>query len=485
LDRDLRSIQQARDMIALAKEAEKTACELSQEQVDAIIFAMAESGYAHAEELARMAVDETGFGKYEDKIVKNKFASRTLYEYIKDMKTVGVIKEDEANGLWEIAVPVGVVTALIPSTNPTSTAIFKCMICMKSRNPVILSPHPAAKKAISRVCELMSEAAQANGAPDNMFQCLSEVHMAGTRELMQNDGVALILATGGRDMVRAAYSSGRPALGVGPGNVPAFIERSADVVSAVRRIMASKTFDNGVICASEQAVVTENCIAECVEAEMKRQGCLFLSDEEALQIARVMTRAPGKLNPGIVGHTAQEIAAMAGLKISGETRVLVYKEKGVGDNYPFSIEKLSPILAFYSEEDWHSACLLCIDLLNYNGVGHSLAIHSENLDVIREFALKKPVSRLLINTPASQGAIGATTSLAPSLTLGCGAVGGSATSDNVTPMHLINKRRVAFNRQELEPEPASTPANGANAEVVTLNDVESVTRKVVEILRTM
>lgn len=479
MDKDLRSVQQARDMIALAGEAVKAASELTQAEVDVIIEAMAEAAYAYAEELAHMAVAETGFGKYEDKIVKNQFASRTLFEYIKDMKTVGVIAEDQEKGLWEIAVPVGVVTALIPSTNPTSTAIFKCMICMKSRNAVILSPHPSAKNAILRACEIVSAAAKAHGAPDNMFQCLTEVHMSGTRELMENDGVALILATGGRDMVRAAYSSGRPALGVGPGNVPAFIERSADIPAAVDLIMQSKTFDNGVICASEQAVVTENCIADRVADEMRKQGCHFLSDEEASQVARVMTRGPGKLNPGVVGHTACEIAAMAGFKLPDSVRVLVYREKGVGPNYPFSIEKLSPILAFYTEEDWHSACLLCIELLNFNGVGHSLVIHSRNMDVIREFALKKPVSRILVNAPASQGAIGAATSLAPSLTLGCGAVGGSATSDNVTPLHLINIRRVAFGRGATATAAAVGVAETAGTEV------EEITRRVIELLKTM
>ena len=476
MDKDLSSIQQARDMITLANQALIEANELTQEQVDAIIQKMAETGYAHAEELARMAVDETGFGKYEDKIIKNRFASRSLYEYIKDMKTAGIVNQDDEKGLWEIAIPVGVVTALIPSTNPTSTAIFKCMICMKSRNPVILSPHPSAKKSIGHACSLMSEAAAALGAPKNMFQCLSDVHMAGTRELMQNDGIALILATGGRDMVRAAYSSGRPALGVGPGNVPAFIERSADIRTAVSHIMESKTFDNGVICASEQAVVTENCIADAVIEEMKRQGCYFLSDEEAAGVGSIITRAPGKLNPGIVGHTACEIAAMAGLSLPESTRVLVYREKGVGANYPFSIEKLSPVLAFYSEEDWHSACLLCIELLNFNGVGHSLVIHSRDMDIIREFALKKPVSRVLVNVSASQGAIGASTSLAPSLTLGCGTVGGSATSDNVTPMHLINIRRVAFGKEK-------APA-GTTPETTEL-DVETITQKVIEILKTI
>lgn len=485
MDKDLSSIQQARDMIAAAKQAAAAVSDFTQEQADAAVFAMAEAGYAHAEELARMAVEETGFGKYEDKVVKNRIASRTLYEYIKDMKTAGIVEEDEAAGIWEVAVPVGVVTALIPSTNPTSTAIFKCMICMKSRNPVILSPHPHAKKAIARACAIMSEAARACGAPEGMFQCLTEVHMAGTNELMHNDGVSLILATGGRDMVRAAYSSGRPAIGVGPGNVPAFIERSADIAAAVSQIMSSKTFDNGVICASEQAVVTENCIAGEVEREMERQGCYFLGDGEAAQVARVMTRGPGKLNPGIVGHTARDIAAMAGLKLPDGVRVMVYKEKGVGDKYPFSIEKLSPILAFYSEEDWHSACMLCIDLLNYNGAGHSLVIHSKNMEIVREFALKKPVSRLLVNTPASQGAIGATTSLAPSFTLGCGAIGGSATSDNVTPLHLINRRRVAFGNRAAAPEPEKAAAGTLAAAPANGTDVETITRKVIELIKNM
>ncbi len=447
---DLLAIQEARIMAAQAAEAHEKAKELSQQQVDAIVKAMAEAGEANAEMLAAMAVEETGYGNVRDKTTKNLVASKMLYEAIKDMKTVGIIAEYPERRMFEVGVSVGTVTALIPSTNPTSTTIYKSIICMKSGNPVIFSPHPAAKKSMARACEIMQQAASAAGAPDNMFQCPKHIHMSGTKELMSNSNIKMILATGGKEMVKAAYSSGIPALGVGPGNVPAFIERSADVSKAVSRILVSKTFDNGVICASEQAIVTEDCILDKVIGELRAQGCFILSDDEAAKFEFVITKGGGRLNPQIVGKTATAIAAMAGVNVPPDTRVLVYQEKGVGAKFPFSIEKLSPLLALYSETDWVKACERCIEILEFGGIGHTLAIHSENDAVIREFALKKPVSRLLVNTPSTHGAIGATTGLMPALTLGCGSVGGSATSDNVTPLNLINVRRVAYGTSDVE-----------------------------------
>lgn len=473
-DRDLLSVQEARTLIHKARAAQEKAAELPQETIDACVRAMAQAGYDHAEELAAMAVEETGFGNVPDKIIKNRFASEGLLASIAPMKTVGVIRTDEEKKLWEVAVPVGVVTGLIPSTNPTSTVIYKAMIAVKAGCAIVFSPHPAAKKCILRATELMEQAAQSAGAPPDIVQCMQLPHMEGTKELMTNEGVNLILATGGREMVKAAYSSGIPALGVGPGNVPAFIERSADIPKAVRDILSSKTFDNGVICASEQAVVTEDCIRERVLDELVNQGCYLLTDEEAKKVGGVLMRAGGRLNPFIVGKTAAQIAAMVGIQLPEGKRVLLYPEKGVGAAYPFSIEKLSPTLAFYSEADWHKACERCLELLRFGGMGHSLVIHSEDMDVIREFALRKPVSRMLVNTPSSQGAIGATTGLMPALTLGCGSVGGSATSDNVTPLHLINIRRVAWGL------PSKEAALEAGADT---QEIERITRLVIEALQ--
>ncbi|WP_070000599.1 acetaldehyde dehydrogenase (acetylating) [Cellulosilyticum sp. I15G10I2] len=475
-DQDLLSIQEVRQMIKKAKVAAKKMSQFSQMQIDTIVEQMVKAAVAHAEELAKLAVEETGFGVYKDKVTKNYFASKILHDYIKDMKTVGVIHEDKEKKLLEIAVPVGVVAGLIPSTNPTSTAIYKCIIAMKSANSIILSPHPSARGVISKTCEILTRAAKEAGAPDDVFQCMSMPTLQGTRELMKN--VDLILATGGKDMVKAAYSSGVPALGVGPGNVPAFIEKSADIKKAVERILVSKTFDNGVICASEQAVVTEDCIKDTVRTELIAQGAYFLDEEEAQKVGKVIMKTGGKLNAAIVGKSANAIAKIAGLSLSQEVRVLIYEEKGVGINYPFSIEKLSPVLAFYVEKDWVSACERCIEILEFGGIGHSLVIHSQDESIIREFALKKPASRILVNTPSTHGAIGATTHLAPALTLGCGAIGGSATSDNVTPLHLINIKHTAYGVKEAY-EVEGIPKKSEEI------DLEALTEKVMEILKNL
>lgn len=479
-DCDLVSVQEVRDIVEKATVAFEEAKKLSQEQIDKIVKHMAEVGEKHAEELARMAVQETGYGNASDKTTKNLVSTKKLYDYIKDMKTVGIVNEDKNNKILEIAIGVGVVAGLVPSTNPSSTAFYKSIICVKSANPIVLSPHPSAKKTIQYACKLMNDAVVEAGGPNNMCQCIITPNMAGTKALMTHDGVKMILATGGKDMVKAAYSSGVPALGVGPGNVPVFIEKTADIDKAISKILESKTFDNGVICASEQAIVTEDCIKDKVVSSLKNQGCYFLNDDEAKKVASVITKSNGKLNPAIVGKTAHKIAQMSGLNIPDSTRCLVYEEKGVGDKYPFSIEKLSPILALYSESDVNKISERCIELLEFGGIGHTMGMHSNNETLIREFAVKMPVSRFLINTPTTQGAIGATTSLAPALTLGCGSIGGSATSDNVTPLNLINIKRAAYDLDKNSLSSSDSTISG-----VSSSDIDKITKLVIDAIKLM
>ena len=460
LDRDLASVQEVRDLVRQARRAQETLAGMDQREVDRLVEAMARAAEQAAAPLAKMAVSETGFGVEKDKITKNLFAARRVYASIKDAKTIGVINEIPEKRIWEAAVPMGVVAGLVPSTNPTSTAIFKALIAIKAGNALIISPHPAAIKCIGETVRVLNEAIRKEGGPEGLIGMMTLPTLVGTAELMKLSN--MILATGGSAMVKAAYSSGTPALGVGPGNVPAFIERTCDIPSAVRRIMASKTFDNGTVCASEQAIVTETCIRDQVVAEFKKQGGYFVSGEEEKKLAAVIMRqGSDTVNPRIVGRSALDIAGMAGIQVPQTTRVLLCHQEHVGREYPFSIEKLSPILAFYTEPDWQKACERCMELIRFAGLGHSCAIHTENPELVRAFLLKKPVSRLLINTGSTQGGIGASTGIMPSLTLGCGAVGGSATSDNVTVHHLYQVRRAAWGL--IEPEDteggrASAPA---------------------------
>ena len=457
-DRDLYSIQEVRNLIKRAKAAQEEFASFSQEQVDAVCRAVAEAGAKNAEKLAKMAAEETGFGVWQDKVLKNQLGSTMTWDAIKDMKTVGVIREDEARGITEVAVPMGVVAALIPSTNPTSTVLYKTIISLKAGNAIVISPHPGAKNCILEAWRIASEAAKRAGAPDGLVQCITTPTVDATNALLKSRDIGIILATGGEAMVRAAYSSGNPALGVGPGNGPAFIEKSADIPTAVRRILESKTFDNGTICASEQSIVTEKCIQDKVIDECKRQGYYFLSPEESEKVSRFILRANGTMNPKIVGKTAQAIADMAGITIPAGTKILISPQTTVGKDNPYSREKLCPILAFYVEDNWESACKRCMEILHNEGAGHTMVIHSQDKSVIREFALKKPVSRLLVNVPGALGGVGALTGLQPALTLGCGAVGGSATSDNVGPQHLFNIRRVAVGLRELSDLRGSAPA---------------------------
>ena len=450
LDKDLQSIQEVRDLIAAAKKAQAILATYSQDKIDAICFAIAQAGAKNAERLAKMANEETGFGKWEDKILKNQLGSVILWESIKDLKTIGLLREDKKNGVLEYGVPVGVVAALIPSTNPTSTTLYKSIISIKAGNGIVISPHPGAKNSIIETAKIIQDAARSAGAPDGLVGYISLTTMEATNALLKHRDIGLILATGGEAMVRAAYSSGNPAIGVGPGNGPSFIERTADIPKAVKRIFDSKTFDNGTICASEQSIVTERCIEKKVVDELEKQGGYFLSPSESEQLSKFILRANGTMNPAIVGKTAQQIADMAGISIPGGTRVLISRQTEVSKKNPYSREKLCPILAFYVEDSWEQACERSIEILYVEGAGHTMTMHTQNDNIVREFALKKPVCRLLVNTPGALGGVGATTGLPPALTLGCGAVGGSATGDNITPLHLMNIRRVAYGQKELE-----------------------------------
>lgn len=486
LDKDLQSIQEVRNMMKRAVAAQREFQDWDQARVDALVKTIAEACAANAEPLAKMAHEETGFGIWQDKVIKNLLGSKLTYEYIKDMKTVGVIREDREKRLMEIAVPMGVVAALIPSTNPTSTTMYKTLISVKAGNAIIISPHPNAKKCILETVRIIQDAAKTAGAPDGLIQCIELCTIQATNTLMSHPDTGIILATGGTPMVKAAYSSGNPALGVGPGNGPSFIERSANIPEAVKHIMDSKTFDNGTICASEQSIVTERCIADQVRAEVKRQGGYFMTEEQSNRVEKFIMRANNTMNPAIVGKSVQAIAKMAGITVPKDARVLVSEQTEVGPKNPYSREKLCPILAFFVEDTWEKCCEKSIAILQNEGAGHTMTIHSANEEIIRQFALKKPVSRLLVNTPGSLGGTGATTNLAPALTLGCGAVGGSATSDNVSPLNLFNIRRVAWGVRELEDirkmAPAassSQPCCGAPAAgSLNASDVERITREI-------
>jgi acetaldehyde dehydrogenase (acetylating) len=442
-DYDLQSVQETRNLARLGKIAQSELAKFNSEQIDRIIRNMVKVAEENAVSLAKLAVEETGFGKVEDKTFKNHFASTELYESIKSMQTIGVIREDKVNKVTEIAEPVGLLMGIVPSTNPTSTAIYKSIIAIKSRNGIVFSAHPSAQKCTQQAAKLMHDAAVAAGAPANIIGCITKPSMSATNELMKCDEVAMIVATGGTAMVKAAYSAGKPALGVGPGNVPAYIERTADITKAVKRIIASKTFDNGTICASEQSVIVEECIRDQVMEEFKRQGGYFMTPAETDQVAKKLFVRGHAMNAKFVGRSAEVIASGTGISIPSGTKVLLGEQQGVGEGYPLSYEKLTTVLGFYTVKDWHEACDLSFKLLNNGGVGHSISIHTENPEIAMKFS-EKPVFRILVNTSSSQGGTGASTGLAPAFTLGCGTWGGSATSDNVTPMHLINIKRIAY-----------------------------------------
>ncbi|WP_294472434.1 acetaldehyde dehydrogenase (acetylating) [uncultured Intestinimonas sp.] len=451
IDKDLRSVQEVRDLVHRAREAQRVLARMNQEELDRITAAISRAAAAEAGRLAGLAVEETGFGIRADKELKNRFAATTLYDAIKDQKTHGILAQDRERKTIDIGVPVGLVAGLVPSTNPTSTVIYKAMICMKAGNPIIFSPHPSAAGCIAETVQVVERAAREAGAPEGAIASLPTPTMEATSALMKHDHTRLILATGGGAMVKAAYSSGTPAIGVGAGNGPAYIHKSADVRLAVKRILDSKTFDNGTICASEQSVVVTRAQEEAVTGELRRQGAYLLSDEEHKRLSKFILRPNGTMNPAIVGKSVETVAKLAGLtQVPASARVLVARETGVGPGYPYSNEKLGLILAFYVEPDEEAVLRRCVEILEWEGAGHTFSIHCEDEAVVKRFAQAVPASRVLVNTPSALGGIGATTCLFPALTLGCGAVGGSSSSNNIGPLDLINIKRVAWGVRELE-----------------------------------
>lgn len=442
LDRDLESIQAARELARKGKLAAHELSTYTEEQIDKILRSMVEAAEKHAATLAEMAVEETGFGIPKDKLYKNHMASGLLYEQIKDRKTIGIIDIDEHKQMISVAEPVGLIMGIVPSTNPTSTIFFKSLIAMKSRNAIVFSPHPAAAKCSLAAINILHQAAVEAGAPVNCIQGIELSSIEATNELMHSPEVSLIIATGGPGMVKAAYSAGKPALGVGAGNSPAYIEKSANVHEAVKAILCSKTFDNGTICASEQSIICESSNRDAVIAELKAQGGYFMNEEECDKVCKLLFRGGQSMNPKFVGRSALVIAEAAGIHVPPTTRVLVGEQKGVGPKWPLSYEKLTTVLAFYTVADWEEACELSIELLQ-NGIGHTMSLHTEDKDIVRKFSVK-PASRILINTGGTMGGTGLSTGLDISLTLGCGTWGGSSISENVGPEHLINIKRVVY-----------------------------------------
>ena len=449
-DQDLRSIQEVRAKIALAHEAFLKYREYTQEQVDQIVDRMAAAARAHSESLARLAVEETGYGNVRDKVAKNLLNSDLLHRVMRPMKTVGIIREDREQGIVEIAEPVGVVAAILPTTNPTSTAIYKSLISLKSRNAIVLSPHPRAIRCTCETAALLSRAAEEAGAPKGIVQCLGEATIQGTNELMRHRQTGVILSTGGPGIVRAAYSSGKPALGVGPGNVAVLLEASADVDQAIASVVEGKSFDYGTVCSSEQTVVAEAGSRDRMLAALEANGAYLCDAQQTQALEKLLVTPEFRINPDCVGQAPGKIAEMAGFSVPAETRVLVVELQGVGREHPLSAEKLSPVLAVYFVRDFAEALDACTRILNFGGRGHTCGIYSKNEERIREFAFRMPAFRVLVNTPAPHGSTGITTNLLPSMTLGCGAIAGNSTSDNIGPMHLLNIKRIAYHVRDAE-----------------------------------
>jgi acyl-CoA reductase-like NAD-dependent aldehyde dehydrogenase len=449
-DKDLRSIQEVRTKVEQAYEAFGKFREFSQEQVDRIIDRVAAVARAHAEPLARLAVEETGYGNVKDKVAKNLLNSDTLYQAIRPLKTVGVINEDRQRGLIEIAEPVGVVAAILPTTNPTSTAFFKILIALKGRNAIVLSPHPRAVRCTCETARLLYQAAVEGGAPEHVVECLSDASLQGTNELMKHRRTAVILSTGGAGIVRAAYSSGKPALGVGPGNVPVLLESSADVESSVALVVEGKSFDYGTVCSSEQTLVAEHDARERVLAALKANRAYLCNAQETAALAKLLVSSDFRINPDCVGQSPVRIAEMAGFQAPPDTSILVVEIQGVGREHPLSAEKLSPVLSVYFVRGFDEAVKACTAILNFGGRGHTCVIYSKNEERIREYGLRAPAFRVLVNTPSPQGSTGITTNVFPSMTLGCGAIAGNVTSDNVGPLHLINIKRIAYHVRDAQ-----------------------------------
>ncbi len=459
MDSDLRSIQEARELLRTARAAQHEAKKLDQAAVDRIVAAMVRAGASQADRLGKMAHEETGFGRPESKKAKNLFATETLHERMSGMRTVGVILKLENDTIWEVASPMGVVAALVPSTNPTSTAMYKAIIAAKARCAVVMSPHPRAKNCTAAALDVVAQAAYKAGAPRGLFACMTEVSLAGTEALLEDAEVDLILATGGSAMVKAAYSKGKPAYGVGSGNVPVYVDRSADVAKAARDLVYGASFDWGTLCSTERSIVCDLPVKKALLEELRAAGAHLVTDKERPLLEAVVV-INGALNIEQVGRSPEAIAEMSGFRIPRGIRALVAEATAVGSADPLSRETLSPILTLYTADGWEAGCDRCMEILTYGGMGHTLAIHATNERIVEAFAIQKPAMRIVVNSVSALGSVGLTTRLFPAMTLGPGTVGGSITSDNISPLHLLNIKRVAF-----ETNPVTSRGRSAQAPV--------------------
>ncbi|HMR98142.1 MAG TPA: aldehyde dehydrogenase family protein [Anaerolineales bacterium] len=456
-DNDLQSIQQARTLATQARDAQRLFMKATQAEVDRICAAMAQAAADASVQLGKMASEETGYGVPEHKTLKNLLSSQLLWEAIKDIPTVGVIRSDPAKRTYDIAWPMGVVCALTPSTNPTSTTMFKTLIAVKAKNGIVIAPHPFAAKCCGETIRVMAEAGERAGMPKGLISCMTRVTLPGTQELMKHKYMALILATGGSDMVRAAHSVGKPAYGVGPGNVPAYVDRSADVAKAAKYIVASKAFDHSVICATEQAVIADRPIAAQLEELMKAEGAYFVDDKIKQILAKNLF--VGHLpNPKSVGKSPQQLAQQYGFTVPDWARILVVRLNSVGRDEPLSGEKLTTVLGWYEVDGWEEGCERSLEMIAYGGRGHSQVIHARDENVIMQFGLQKPVFRIVVNTFGTLGTTGYTTGLMPSMTLGSGGVGGAITGDNISVHHMYNIKRLAYEIRTA-PDAAFTPGS--------------------------
>jgi len=443
-DKDLVSIQEARSKVEKAYAAWLKYRAFSQERVDAVVEGMAAAARANARHLAEMAVEETGYGNAKDKYIKNLLACDWLPRKMRGMKTVGIVNERAGEKVVEIAVPVGVVAAILPTTNPTSTAIYKTLISLKAGNAVVISPHPRAHGCTCSTAAVLYEAAIEAGAPEDIVQCIENATMEATNALMKHPRTSVILSTGGAGMVKAAYSSGKPAYGVGPGNVPALVDTSADLEESVAKVVAGKSFDYGTVCSSEQAIVAESSLRDRILALLKTNRAFIANESQKEALGKLLITPAFTVNPLCVGQAPVKIARMAGFEVPPDTTIICAEVSGVGKDHPLSAEKLSPVLSLYFVADFQAALDTCHALLKFGGAGHTAVIHATNDARIREYGLRMPAMRVLVNTPAPQGSTGITTNVFPAMTLGCGAVAGNATSDNIGPQHLFNIKRLAY-----------------------------------------
>lgn len=494
IDNDLLSMQEARILVENAREAQKKLATFPQEKLDEIVERMAEEVEKHSKELANMSNEETEYGKWEDKYIKNRFVCRYLKSRLKGMKCVGIINEDKVGSTMDVGVPMGVIIAFCPSTSPVSTTIYKALIAIKSGNAIIFSPHQRAKNTICKTVDILIRAAEGVGLPEGALAYLHTVTPSGSLELMNHRDTSLIMNTGVPEMLDAAYKSGKPVIYGGNGNGPAFIERTADIKQAVKDIIDSKSFDYGVVSSAEQSIVVDSCIVSEVKEELQKNGAYFMTEEESEKLASIFLNKDGSANLDIIGKPPQFLAKNAGFSVPEDAKILISKQKFVYPKNPYSREKLCPVLAFYIEDDWMHACEKCIELLLSERQGHTLVIHSKDEEVIRQFALKKPVGRVLVNTAGTFGSMGATTNLFPSMTLGSGSAGDGMTSDNVSPMNLIYVRKVGYGVRRVD-EFVKTVNTEEHCDCTILKDksnsneidniklLESILKKVMENLK--